>query len=524
MTEVLSPPDVAALIMELQSVGLRVEAHRRGRQAAPARRRGDAVDRGRAGHRPDHRGSSRTRPTRCAARTTAEGIYRDGSGSPARRRRRGPRFYDLTTADGVPYWQIALMHLDSLASTVLQTCAYWGNDDQCTFCGIGVSLAAGAPSPRRPRRMLAEVAVAARDLDGAVDATLTTGSTATPDRGALYVGRCGEAVKEAAGLPVEVQFEPPSDLDVIDRSPTWASTRSASTSSPSTRTVLARVAPGKARTGIEAYFTAWERAVALFGEGQVSTYVILGMGEDPELTVDGCRRAIDMGVYPFVVPLRPVAGQPDAGRARRRPRAYTERDLPEGGRVPGRPRAGRRHRGGRLRSLPGLLVAQPGAAVGRRQTTAADRAASGMSVTLPESVAVVNVGLPLFADAVRDQGRPVEQVDWRIPAGGDPELVARARAGSTGRRAARDRRGQRRGAAPAGPGRAAAGRRSAPAGDGRARARAAACCCTAGPAIELRATCCDPLRRSMRAAVVAEGWAADVDEADAAAAPRRGAR
>ena len=32
------------------------------------------------------------------------------------------------------------------------------------------------------------------------------------------------------------------------------------------------------------------------------------MGEDPELTIEGCRRAIDIGVYPFVVPLRPVAG------------------------------------------------------------------------------------------------------------------------------------------------------------------------------------------------------------------------
>ena len=32
------------------------------------------------------------------------------------------------------------------------------------------------------------------------------------------------------------------------------------------------------------------------------------MGEDPELTVEGCRRAVDIGVYPFVVPLRPVAG------------------------------------------------------------------------------------------------------------------------------------------------------------------------------------------------------------------------
>ena len=79
--------------------------------------------------------------------------------------------------------------------------------------------------------------------------------------------------------------------------------------------VLARVAPGKARWGIEAYFTAWERAVAAFGAGQVSTYVILGMGEDQELTVEGCKRAIDIGVYPFVVPVATDSGQPDAGPA-----------------------------------------------------------------------------------------------------------------------------------------------------------------------------------------------------------------
>src|SRR5262245_4612195 len=38
----------------------------------------------------------------------------------------------------------------------------------------------------------------------------------------------------------------------------------------------------------------------------------------------------------------------------------------------------------------------------------------GASPALPAEVRVVNVGLPLFADAVRDQGVPVEQVDWRI--------------------------------------------------------------------------------------------------------------
>lgn len=219
-----------------------------------------------------------------------------------------PRYYDLTTTEGIPYHKIALLHLDSMASTVLQTCAYWGNADQCTFCGIGVTLAQGRTIAKKTPEMLAEVAVAARDLDGAVDATLTTGSTATPDRGAMYVARCGQAVKEAAGLPVQVQFEPPADLDVIDRVADMGIDSLGIHVESFDPAVLARVAPGKARWGIEAYFAAWERAVSAFGAGQVSTYVILGMGEDLQVTVDGCKRAIDMGVYPFVVPLRPVPG------------------------------------------------------------------------------------------------------------------------------------------------------------------------------------------------------------------------
>jgi acetyl-CoA acetyltransferase len=79
---------------------------------------------------------------------------------------RRPRFYDLTTADGVPYWHIALLHLDSVASTVVQHCAYWGNADQCTFCGIGLSLESGRTIARKTPEQLAEVAVAARAWAG----------------------------------------------------------------------------------------------------------------------------------------------------------------------------------------------------------------------------------------------------------------------------------------------------------------------------------------------------------------------
>src|SRR5207249_3771881 len=129
--------------------------------------------------------------------------------------------------------------------------------------------------------------------------------------------------------------------------------------------------------------------------------------------------------------------------------------------------------------------------------------------SLPSDVAVVNVGLSLFAEAVAAQGRPVADVDWRIPAGGDPEAVAALRRLYGPRAAAIDEAN------------AEVVRRLdagvpllvglAPAADvvpGFADRTILHC----GPPIGW-ADVCDPLRRSIRAAVMAEGWAGDPDEA-----------
>ncbi|HEX5534045.1 MAG TPA: MSMEG_0568 family radical SAM protein [Actinomycetales bacterium] len=300
---------VAELIIELQSVGLRVEAQLENRRvgAGPADS-GMLWIEGVPVTVPTSSDHAHASPYVLKWEDAGYGIYRDGvrlaeaTGAPR------PKYYDLSTDDGVPYWQIGLMHLDSFASTVVQTCTYWATPDQCAFCGIQLSLDAGRTIVKKSPAQLAEVATAARELDGAVDATLTTGSSKGVDRGARYVAKCGNAVKESSGLPVEVQFEPPHKLDIINEVHDLGIDSVGIHVETFDPAVLSRVAPGKARTGIEGYFAAWERAVSLFGEGQVSTYVILGMGEDVELTVAGCRRAIDMGVYPFVVPLRPVAG------------------------------------------------------------------------------------------------------------------------------------------------------------------------------------------------------------------------
>ena len=318
--------ELGSLIAEVQSLGLRVEAPmeegRRG-GAGPADA-GMIWIEGFPVTFPHVSGFATTSPF-VLRRTEREGwgVYRDdrrlaSATLPAR-----PAFYDLETADGVPYWKIALLHLDSLASTVIQTCVYWGNADQCRFCAIETSLEAGRTIAVKRPEQLAEVALAAKELDGAVDVTLTTGTTRGPDKGALYVGRCARAVKEATGLPVQAQFEPPDDHSVFEALRDLGVDTVGMHVESFDQRVLDQVAPAKGRTGVEGYFRAWERAVEVFGRGQVTTYVILGMGEDPQLTVESCRRAVDMGVYPFVVPLRPSAGSlmesvlpPDPGYVR----------------------------------------------------------------------------------------------------------------------------------------------------------------------------------------------------------------
>jgi uncharacterized protein DUF1116 len=132
------------------------------------------------------------------------------------------------------------------------------------------------------------------------------------------------------------------------------------------------------------------------------------------------------------------------------------------------------------------------------------------AVQLPDEIAVINIGLPLFAEAVRDQGRPVQQLDWRIPAGGEADVVAALErlysspSESIDRANAEVLRRLDQGV-PMLIGVATAGDVMAGLAD-----RTLLHC---GPPIVWDAVC-DPLRRSMRAATVAEGWAADVAQAE----------
>lgn len=133
------------------------------------------------------------------------------------------------------------------------------------------------------------------------------------------------------------------------------------------------------------------------------------------------------------------------------------------------------------------------------------------AVRIPDEVSVVNVGLPLFAEAITRQDRPVVQVDWRIPGGGEPEVVAALRrcfgpyAARIDEANAEVFRRLDRGAPQLVD--------VVPAADVIPVLAEGKVLLHCGPPIDIARTT-DPLRRSMRAAACAEGWAATPQEAD----------
>jgi radical SAM protein (TIGR04043 family) len=222
-----------------------------------------------------------------------------------------PAFYDLCTADGTRYEELARLHGTSvLATTVVQTCIrYRDEETRCRFCTIEESLRAGVTAQVKRPEDLAEVAAAAVRFDGITQMVMTTGTSNGRDRGAKHLVRCVEAVLAAVpGLPIQVQIEPPLDLGWIDRLHDAGAAAVGIHVEALDEDVRRRWTPGKAEVPIARYEEAWRRAVDVFGENRVSTYLLVGLGEDPDELAAGAERLIGMGVYPFVVPYRPMDG------------------------------------------------------------------------------------------------------------------------------------------------------------------------------------------------------------------------
>ncbi len=220
-----------------------------------------------------------------------------------------PKFYSYSTEDGIPYPKIALLHgKDCLATTVIQTCIYWKTNKRCRFCGVEVSYRNGQTLKIKPPDQLAEVAHKAKEFDSIQHIVLTTGEVNPLREETFYLARCAKAMKEATKLPIHAQFFPTINSErLYQLKESGVDTVGIHIESFDFET-LSRMAPAKAQIGLKKYEQAWKMAVEIFGPNQVSSFLIVGLGEEPDTIIKGSEFLADLGVYPFVAPLRPIPG------------------------------------------------------------------------------------------------------------------------------------------------------------------------------------------------------------------------
>lgn len=221
------------------------------------------------------------------------------------------KFYEHTTSTGVPMGKIGLLHCPTtFATTLLQTCVFWEDSRRCKFCGIELTLKDRSTVGFKDSKSLVETISRAKELDGITNVVFTSG-VAKDEEKALkrYAEICSE-VKETTSLPIQLQIVPPDDLGWLQRlkdSGVDALGVHIETFDPE---VFEKITPGKAKIGFDKYVQTWKEAVNVFGSWQVSTYVLVGLGEKLETVINGAALCADIGVYPFIVPFRPISGTP----------------------------------------------------------------------------------------------------------------------------------------------------------------------------------------------------------------------
>ncbi|MHA2302324.1 MAG: radical SAM protein [Candidatus Thorarchaeota archaeon] len=221
-----------------------------------------------------------------------------------------PKFLNGVTADGIPYQQIALLHCHStLATTAYQGCKYWECGTQCKFCTIPTSHLRGDTVLDKSPEQMAEV-VQAAEQDGIItDILLTTGTTDTPDMGGERLVAIIKGIRKVSDLPIGVQIEPPMKREIIKEISRAGANAIGMHIESADDAIRKEMCPGKYEYGsLDLYRKSWLYALDYFERGNVSTFILYGLGENVNKTISLVQELAEAGVVPIVAPFRPAPG------------------------------------------------------------------------------------------------------------------------------------------------------------------------------------------------------------------------
>ena len=219
-----------------------------------------------------------------------------------------PRYYYLTTSDGVPMSDVAVIgEPDHLRSVLNQRCGYQQIGKACKFCAIE-SWWAGF-TDKSPAQVT-EVAEAASREGIATHITLSTGTKLSQGKGLEDLVETARLIHQKVSLTKTLNFEPLTDYEMLGDLLREGKAADATTALCNIECfdndLREDIMPMKGKNTIDDYMYVWERCVDIFDHNEVYTMVIAGLGESDESILGGVELAASMGVVCSIVPHTPM--------------------------------------------------------------------------------------------------------------------------------------------------------------------------------------------------------------------------
>lgn len=211
-----------------------------------------------------------------------------------------PKYYGMVVG-GVPAEKlVALDGYDTLVSALSRKCIHWEMDRKCIFCSIQNNVQKSVVF-KDPEKLAMAVKIAYEE-DKNRHLTLTTGTINLVDKGAKKMVEAVRAIKNEVDIPIHVQLEPINRYWLEKLYESGADTIGIHVEVFDEQ-IRNKVIPGK--PPLSEYFESWRLAVDLFGEWNVSSWLLTGLGENIQSVIEGFKKMTEMTVFPFIAPYRP---------------------------------------------------------------------------------------------------------------------------------------------------------------------------------------------------------------------------
>lgn len=182
-------------------------------------------------------------------------------------------------------------------------CDYYKNSEQCKFCSMGDYRIHACINPEIVGKMI-ELAL---KYNPQYEVALSGGTCNEPDRSLTYFSEVCNRAKAAGAEYISVETAPPEEMEFIDNLYQNGASAIIMNLEIADDELRKKICPGKARIPQQRYFDAFERAVKVFGRGNVSSVLIAGLQPADDI-LSMAQKMIELGVIPTIIPFKPLDG------------------------------------------------------------------------------------------------------------------------------------------------------------------------------------------------------------------------